>query len=127
MPTLVQDVEPHTLLNCGYCGKGNLTKLLTQPETSYIKKCVVCQEDSFNHKKCASAFAGQLSIKDAAKSFNVGTENFALCKIPYHCQKCMQKECFTCNKKQSQRKYYNLLCFIFLCIKCVLIFLIVYR
>ena len=126
MSTLVQqDIEPHTLIQCGYCGKGKFTKLLIQPETSYVKNCVVCKEDSFNHKKCAYAFAGQLSQKESAKAYNIGTVNFGLCKIPYHCQKCMQKECFSCSKKHSQRKYFNLLYYIFLSIKSVLILLCV--
>ena len=110
MSISIQDsVEANSLVTCGYCGKKNLSKLLTEPGTSYVKKCVICKEDSFNHKRCTSIFAGQLSTKDAAKSYNIGIENFGLCKIPYYCQKCMQKECFTCNKKHSQRKLNNLL------------------
>ena len=106
MTTNQQVIEMHTLIKCGWCGKDNFTKELTEPETSFLKNCQCCNKLCYNHKFCAKAYVKQeMKKKDPEFNVAVSIESFNQCRIPFYCQECNQIECFVCNRKHTQSKY----------------------
>ena len=83
MTTNQQVLEMHTLIKCGWCGKDNFTKALTEPETSFLKNCQCCNKSCYNHKICAKAYVKQemklalLKHKEFIREFGVDMEEIA--------------------------------------------------
>ena len=100
-----KEPELHTLLKCGWCGKGGISKILTESGTSYIKNCQCCNSLTYNHKNCARFYVNQ-AIDKKSPEYNtaISIDTFNSCRLPLYCHECNQKECFVCSKKHTERK-----------------------
>ena len=97
--------ELHMILKCGWCGKGNIPKSLTEQDTSFLKNCHLCGKMTYQHRNCAKSYVKQnINKKNPEYNSTVSMEVFNSCTLPLYCHDCNQKECFVCSKKHTDRK-----------------------
>ena len=109
----MEEVAEKKVEYCGLCSHKCKQGLLLQKD-KFVKSCVICNKDFYNHPSCASKYVNSsktvtTSTDSKTRSgkklpkVQVTVEEFNDSIVPYYCFECQQKQCFspTCAKNHT--------------------------